>query len=109
MEEYCCNEDIYDADGVVHPSLIMSASGCNVMEEDSLEYHRMFCPSEYAPILGYFSTIDDSDIGHHMISGEEIGHEDIGKEVFCVIRGHHRSTVAREKGILIKYAIQEGY
>lgn len=107
ITDYRCDETVYDADGVLEVAkiLIVSATQCNVTDDDSLEYHRHFCPSIFAPILGYFEEVTEDDLELFSVDGVQLSNEDIGKTMFRVERGHHRATVAVESGINVKYTL----
>jgi hypothetical protein len=100
MEEYHCNETIYDC-SCRWTGIVLSASGSNCIDEESLNYHRQFDPSIYSPVLGYFEIIEESDLGKWTLDGKEIEFDDIGKKCLVVQRGHHRAQIALEKGVLI--------
>lgn len=99
--EYACDEEAYEHEKSIHGNKILSATQYNTMNEDSLDYHRQFDPSEFATILGYESIIDEVDLGKLFVNGTMVELENIGEKVFFVVRGHHRATVAAEKGCLI--------
>jgi hypothetical protein len=102
---YKCNEYIYEEMGRINPNKILSATQCNIFNEESLDYHRQFDPSEFAPILGYFDKITEEDLGKHLINGKRITEEDLNDEFFFVEKGHHRATIAAEQQVNIPYSI----
>jgi hypothetical protein len=99
---YTFNEIIYEPDGVINiaTELLVSATQANCTDIESLDYHRQFDPSVFPAILGYYETISDEDIGVlYTVDGKLLDNSMIGKCMFRVIQGHHRSMVAIEQGV----------
>jgi hypothetical protein len=87
----------------IKTGLIVSAFQNEIDHEKLIEYrdimsHEMLAHS-FPPIMGFPSEIDENDIGNLFINGEEIQESDLGKKVWYVTDGHHRSMAASDAGI----------
>ena len=49
---------------------------------------------EFPKVTGFPAIIDDSDVGGYFLNGNEITESDIGKQIWKVWDGHHRSIAA---------------
>ena len=82
----------------VDTNLLVSAFE-NAMDFDKIEeytdvYREQMLSNEFPPILGHPSILDEGDIGNYFMNGDEITEDDLGKQVWMVTDGHHRSISA---------------
>jgi hypothetical protein len=82
----------------VKPNMIISAFS-NPVDYDKVEIYAEIMKAEmlsheFPPIMGYPAIIDENDIGNYFLDGEEITEEHIGKNVWMVTDGHHRSLAS---------------
>ena len=78
----------------------MISAFCNPVDPEKVDtYARMMRYSEPPAIHGYPSIIDERDVGNYFMDDVPITKDDIGRWVWYVTDGHHRTYAAIQAGI----------
>lgn len=94
--------------GIIVPETIKTeyiiSAFANEIDQEKLEKYTQIMQQEmlqhnFLPIFGYPSILDESDIGNKFLTGKEVTEEHIGKLVWFVTDGHHRSLAAIDANI----------